>query len=36
MWMAVGASVVQTAVFIRQSGSDDLDATIARFLGDME
>ena len=27
---------MQTAVFIQQSGSDDLDATIARFLGDMD
>ncbi len=34
--IVVGASAVQTAVFIQQSGSDDLDATIARFLGDMD
>ncbi len=34
--VVVGASAVQTAVFIQQSGSDDLDATIARFLGDMD
>ena len=34
--VVVGASAVQTAVFIQQSGSDDLDATIARFLADMD
>ena len=34
--VVVGASAVQTAVFIQQSGSEDLDATIARFLADMD
>ena len=34
--VVVGASAVQTAVFIQQSGSDDLDAVIARFLSDMD
>ena len=34
--VVVGASAVQTAVFIQQSGSEDLDATIARFLSDMD
>jgi len=34
--VVVGASSVQIAVFIQQSGSDDLDATIARFLSDMD
>ncbi len=34
--VVVGASAVQTAVFIQRSGSDDLHATIHRFLADMD
>lgn len=34
--VVVGASSVQTAVFIQKSGSADLDATIDRFLSEMD
>lgn len=34
--VVVGASPVQVATFRRESGSDDLDAVIARHLGDTD